>query len=250
MDDKPHKAVMQIHYRGQSAHMDFRVADAKVQYLLGYTVMVQKAGKIKEDVTSVEQAKRIEKNWDYYFKMSNDPQTYLVSPTRKLWVEYKGVEPKEWLNVEGAVKPGEVGATRYEWGVFSIVDKPIVYYGCVKPDFHELFIYGKKFTGRWVIRLLPNPWRTEQPRFAFVKLMWKPEDQMPYVLSERAVEKQWIPPYGISALPPEIRKQIPREYQYWKVKDIRKAREIRDKLVEAIKNGEVKIEIPKEWVRG
>jgi hypothetical protein len=91
---------------------------------------------------------------------------------------------------------------------------------------------------------------TEQPRFAFVKLMWKPEDQMPYVLSERAVEKQWMPPYGISALPPEIREQIPREYQYWKVKNIRKAREIRDKLVEAIKNGETKIEIPKEWVKG
>ncbi|RLE66987.1 MAG: hypothetical protein DRJ38_00005, partial [Thermoprotei archaeon] len=248
MDDKPHAAVMQNHYRGRSVHLDFRIADAKKTYLLGLTVMHERPGRIKDDVDSLKEAKRIEKNWEYYFKMTNKPQTYIASPRRKLWVEWKAPEPIEWLTVEGVVPPGKVGATKREAGVFSIVDRPTVYIGTVKPDFVEFFLYGKRFTGRWVVRLLPNPWIDEMPREKFVWLMWKPENQMPYVLSKRAVEKQWMPPAGISALPPEIRQQIPEEYQYWKAKTPKERREIRDALVEAIRKGKVKIK-PVEVVR-
>jgi len=240
MDDKLHDAVMQNHYRGRSVHMDFRIAiDHK--YLEGFTIAHQRRGAIKEDVKTLKQAKEIERNWDKYFKMTNKPQTYILSPRRKLWVEIKKPEPIEWLDVEGVVPPGEVGATRYEYGVFSIVDKPKVFIGAVKPDFYELFLYGKKFNGRWVIRLLPNPWKSEMPRREFVWLMWKPEDQTPYVLTKRAVQKKWIPPRGISCLPPEIRRQIPPEYQYWKYADKQKRLEVRDALVEAIRKGEVRI---------
>jgi len=279
MDDKPHQAVLQHHYRceleqllpdvgepgspwfelaldeliqrlgdhidkirvflGRSVHTDFRI---KVNdHLEGFTIMDAKPGAIKEPVTSVEQAKELEKDWDKYFKLSNDPQTYIASPRRKLWVEQKKSEPKEWLNVERVVKPGEVGATKHEYGVFSIFDRPIVYFGAVKPDFLEMFLYGKKFNGRWVVRLLPNPWKREMPRREFVLLMWKPEDQTPYVLSSRAVRRKWIPPKGISCLPPEIRQQIPEEYRYWKFDDKQKRLEVRDKLVEAIRKGEVRI---------
>jgi len=78
--------------------------------------------------------------------------------------------------------------------------------------------------------------------------MWKPEDQTPYVISRRAVTKRWIPPHGVSAMPPEIRQQIPREFQYWKEIDTRKRRDIRDQLVAAIRKGKVKIK-PIEVVR-
>ena len=226
---------------GKSVHLDFRIADAAKTYLEGVTIMHERPGRIKEPVDSLADAKRIERNWDYYFKMTNKPQTYIASPRRKLWVEWKKPEPIEWLNVEGVVPPGKVGATKYEYGVFSIVDKPVVYVGTVKPDFVELFLYGKRFTGRWVIRLLPNPWREEMPRRRFVWLCWKPEDQMPYVLSRRAVQKNWLPPYGVSCLPPEIRQQIPKELQYWKVRDRQKAREVHKQLVELIHRGKLKI---------
>jgi len=287
MDDKPHEAVMQHHYRdefenllpkdigepgspwyekaldelitqlyesgllrrvalGRSVHIDLRI---KVDdHLEGFTIMDAKPGAIKEPVTSVQQAKQLEKDWDKYFKITNDPQTYIVSPRRKLWVELKKPEPVEWLTVERVVEPGEIGATKYEFGVFSIIDRPIVYFGTIKPDFCEMFLYGKRFTGRWVVRLLPNPWIREMPGRRFVLLMWKPEDQAPYVLTRRAVRKKWIPPKGVSCLPPEIRQQIPSEYRYWKFDAKSKRIETRDALVTAIRKGEVRIR-PVEIIR-
>jgi len=74
-----------------------------------------------------------------------------------------------------------------------------------------------------------------------IRLTMKPIDQRPYVLSKRAVDKGWMPPDKKSALPKQIRKKIPDEFQYWKVTGT-KARDIRDSLVKAIKDGVVKIE--------
>jgi len=73
--------------------------------------------------------------------------------------------------------------------------------------------------------------------------MWKPEDQMPYVLSKRAIEKKWIPPKGISGLPPHIRNQIPKTYKYWLHDSKSERMRIREELVRAIKKGEVKIKL-------
>ena len=291
MDDEPHKAVMQNHYRcdldefvppeyglpgspafeqyldelirnyvdgrlspelsqkikvklekvqlGKSVHMDLRI---KMNgFLLGPTIAHLKPGKIKEAVETVKEAKRIESNWQQYFKMTNKPQTYLTG-RRKLWITWKKSEPVEWLTVEGVVPKGEVGATRYEFGVFSIVDKLTVYLGTQKPAFREFFLEGKKFDGRWVARLLPNPWKEEMPRVEFVWLFWKPEDQTPYVLTRRAVQKKWIPPKGVSCLPPEIRQKVPTNLKYW-LKDNKGGRiSLRDELVGQIRKGEVKLE--------
>ncbi|RLF28108.1 MAG: hypothetical protein DRN14_04615 [Thermoplasmata archaeon] len=240
MDDQPHQYVMQHHYRGRSVHVDFRVKIGGRLY--GWTLNDQRMGSIKEEVTSLKQAKELEKNWERISKLTNKPFEYWEN---RILVEPKAPEPLEWLDVEGVVPPGEVGATKIYPGVFSIIDKGRLYFGAVKPYYIEMFLQGKRFTGRWVIRKIPNPWG-EHP--AFVWFIMKPKDQMPYVLSKRAVTKKWMPPRGISALPPEIRRQIPREYRYWMVDDTKKAREIRDKLVEAIRKGEVKITIPKKWL--
>ncbi len=76
-------------------------------------------------------------------------------------------------------------------------------------------------------------------------LMIKPNDNEPYILSRRAVQKGRITPYHISALPKYVRDQIPHEFQYWNVKDSKAALKVRDSLVEAIKKFKVAIDYDK-----
>lgn len=75
----------------------------------------------------------------------------------------------------------------------------------------------------------------------------RPEDQTPYAISDRAVSKSWMPQAGYSALPSEIRKQIPEKFQYWN--ETEEAKAIRDELVKAIKNGEVDIDFSAPYKR-
>jgi len=49
-------------------------------------------------------------------------------------------------------------------------------------------------------------------------LTWQvifPKEQEPYVLSNEAEKKGWLPPKGYSALPRYLRKQVPTELRYW-----------------------------------
>jgi len=201
-----------------------------------------RAGRIRRDDETLKQAKSIERRWNYYFKMTNLPQTYIVSPRRKLWVELKRPEPVEWLDVEGVVPPGEVGATPYEFGVFYIWDKGVQYYGAQKPFFKEFFLKGRKFTGRWIYRMIP---RRKPPgvKGEWLWLFGKPIDQTPYVLTSRAVKEAWIPPYNVSCLPPWIRKQIPKEHRYWLHKSKAKRIEVRNLLVKMLKKKEITLKL-------
>ena len=299
--------VIQHHYRGKSCHIDFRY---KVNnHLEGFTIADQEPGMIKEDVTSVAQAKKLDKN----------PRLWKHEAGTKLLAIPKAPEPVEWLSIEGTVPPGEVGATKYEYGVFTILDKGTVDLGAQKPYFKEFFLHGKKFKGRYVFRQLSNIFRQggklppvdlssitrehlEQldvnslrkiiralrkhlgiskmaavtkpalineimklveelqrkgvkripedvlepltEKSEFIWLFWKPADQTPYVLSKRAVEKGWVPPYLQSALPREIERKIPKKFKYWLHKDENTRRTIRDQLVQAIHEGEVKLSEP------
>jgi len=72
-------------------------------------------------------------------------------------------------------------------------------------------------------------------------LLIKPIDQTPYVLSDRAVEDGWIPEKGFSCLPKAIRAKVPEDFRYWQMERESERREIRDALVEAIDEGEVKL---------
>jgi len=74
-------------------------------------------------------------------------------------------------------------------------------------------------------------------------MMVKPNDDIPYVLSPRAVKKGRIPPYGISALPRSLRLRIPKEYQYWTMREPDQAKAVRDNLVGAIKRRDVKLDL-------
>jgi len=243
MDDKPHEGVLQHHFRGKSVHSDFRVeVFPNEPKLFGITLDDQKKGVITEDVDTVEEARAIDREWSKYSKLTDDP-----SDKRKIMVERKAREPSDWLfpgkpiGYAKVVPPGTVGATKEHEGVFIISDRFKVYLGAQKPHFREFFIHGKRMTGRWVVVDLPNPYREEMPRREFITFMWKPEDQTPYVLTSRAVKKRWIPPKGVSCLPPEIRSEIPSEFMYWKIEDENERLTKRDELVKNIRLGKIKI---------
>jgi len=75
--------------------------------------------------------------------------------------------------------------------------------------------------------------------------MWmliKPNTDEPYVLSQRAATKGRMPPFGISALPKTIKDQIPAEFAYWTIKESKKALEVRNSLIAAIKKKKVKLD--------
>jgi predicted Zn-ribbon and HTH transcriptional regulator len=90
--------------------------------------------------------------------------------------------------------------------------------------------------------ILPPGVEEIKPITATFWVVIQPLDQKPYVITKRAVDKKWMPPDGKSALPKVIRRQIPSEFQYWKEKG-KKAQEVRDNLVQAIKDKEVEIDI-------
>jgi len=64
------------------------------------------------------------------------------------------------------------------------------------------------------------------------------KDAVPFVLSEKAVSSEWMPPDGVAALPKEIKKQIPKEYEYWNEAGS-DARQMRDQLVKAIQEKDI-----------
>jgi len=86
--------------------------------------------------------------------------------------------------------------------------------------------------------------KTGRGEFVWFAMLEKKEN-LPYVLSDRAVKKGWIPPLGKSALPCEIRQRIPPEFHYWgkKASNLSDARRIRDELVSLIKKREVEIKL-------
>ena len=58
----------------------------------------------------------------------------------------------------------------------------------------------------------------------------QPIDQTPIVLSQREVDKKWMPPDGISALPEAARSKVPAGRRYWNMTG-EAARQARDQLV-------------------
>jgi len=76
----------------------------------------------------------------------------------------------------------------------------------------------------------------------------KPIEQLPYVLSDGAVSKKFIPPKDISALPKEIKEQIPEEFKYWLKENESERLSIRDELVDAIKKQDINIKLNESWL--
>jgi len=226
-EEKSYKFVVQTHWRGKGAHNDFRMEVN--DHLIGWTLFTLKEGAVEKPVETLNRAKALDKIASIW-----KTPIYPGNEKKKILCTKKARIPKEWLTIEGVVPRGEVGATKHEFGVFSILDKGTVEFGAQKPYFHEYFLKGNKFKGRWVFRLLRLKGET-------VWMCQNTLDETPYVLTRRAYNDKWVPPQNISALPKELRKKIPKEFQYWKHGTEAKRLEIRNNLLNAIKRQEVKL---------
>jgi len=244
--EKPRPFVLQLHFRGRSVHGDFRVMLEKI--LEGWTISLQQPGYIKEPVMNLAQARRYfqdPKAWKFDFAkgeilprqvqttIQGRPRT-IVRPGNLRAMPKKAEIPSDWLRVEGVTErpdPGEripVGATKNYPGVFLIADQGRAEIGARKPWFFEYFLHGKYLKGRYVFRLvgrreatekgvLPPGQQEERAREPYYWVMMKPDTELPYVLSQDAIEAKWLPPKGISALPLAMRRKVPKELRYWEV---------------------------------
>uniref|UniRef100_A0A6M3M395 Putative DNA ligase domain protein n=1 Tax=viral metagenome TaxID=1070528 RepID=A0A6M3M395_9ZZZZ len=153
----------------------------------------------------------------------------LNDPNKKILTQGKSAMSPVWLDYEQEIPAGAVGATKELEGQLVILDKGTVEFGAQKSYFHEYFLKGDKIgKRRMVVRKIPTQksWEVKEA-FAWLTFFTKPED-LPYAISSRAVKQDWMPPEGISALPKEVRVQIPASWRYWEAKN---AKEVRNALV-------------------
>ncbi len=172
-EDQTHRYVVQHHWRGRSVHADFRIESVDNEFLIGWTLNVLVAGKVKEPVLSLDDARKLaiaeysKIDWDTgeFAKRRKRGAEALVDV--EIVAERKAIEPKAWLTVEGETaepEPGQpppVGATRNFPGVFQIVDKGVCEYGAQKPWFHEYFPRSDRDEGGFRYRLLFRQLRVE-----------------------------------------------------------------------------------------
>ena len=250
-EDKKYKFVLQVHTRGRSVHLDFRYELEPKTILLGWTIDEIKS--LSKTPESLAEAKKFaETKMPAFIKKCHDPKTKWV-------VQTKAKEPYNWLFIDDQeFKPGTVGATKNEFGYMWIIDNGTVEYGAQKISSNELFCHGTKkwnkqtiWDGRLIVRALPNVWKkkslatgeeSKTGKGYLVHMAFFADDLTPYAIDTRALKKEWYPPAEISALPKKVRSQIPSEFQYWKIKEQKKAHEIRDELIKGIKEKDVVLE--------
>jgi len=147
---------------------------------------------------------------------------------REVVCKRKAPAPVAWLDIEARTKAGIFDD---EGGVLQIVEKGVVEFGAQFDGFHEYFPQGTGLNYPILFKRDGDDWKASHS-----------DDFTPFVLTEEAVEKGWLPPAGVSALPVEVRKQIPEGSRYWEKTDDGEAKTIRDGLVQAITKGDVEID--------
>ncbi len=269
-ENKQYHYVIQEHFRGKTVHLDLRLE--RENDLVGWTLLVELPDTIKEPITTIEQAKQWnEKNltkidWETGEIRKRKIKGGIIRKADIRAVK-KAAEPLIWLNdeslnrlnlfdlinnddieyfIEGIAPIGTPGSTANYPGIFLIVDKGIVEYGAQLPYFHEYFLSkGKLKEGRHCFRaiqkdeeesfkeiILPEGVKEETIVEPLYWVFMQPDDQRPYVLSQRAKEKDYLPPIGYSALPSKYRVNVPKNLRYWLEKDRKKALQMRNKLIE------------------
>jgi hypothetical protein len=233
----PRPGVLQYHFRGRSVHGDLRLQVD--DYLVGWTLSLQRPGAIARPVDSVEEARRIARS----FSVEGDRYAKPLLAPDKVFAAPKARQPVVWLTIDGEVfGEGEVGATRNEKGVMVAVDHPKVEFGLQKPFAHEYFFTGgRELNGVMHFRLLtgqggePNEEIEAGRRSPEGEPFWTAflsKEILPSVLKPRAVETRTMPPDGYSAIPVSLERVTPKEHRYWEAKGD-EAREMRDALVES-----------------
>jgi len=261
---KKKKFVFQHHWRGRSVHGDLRFELPDQDALEGYTLAVQKEGETKEPVDTFEKAQ--EEDYKDIFKIdykTGEPKE------QKILIFTKAIQPEVWLKMKGATKetepgaPPQPGATRMFPGVFNPIDTGLYEQGARKPFFREYFMDGKIFKGRYVFRKLPSTRNLKDVgKKPFMWFFWKTENQVPYILTTRAIRKQDFP-IGDTApswLPSEWEKKIPKELIWWNkdltreeaTEKIKEARRLLKKQKQLFELGEKKswFTLDRHWWKG
>lgn len=264
-EDKSYEYGAQIHLAAV-AHMDLRFTFGDQNVVNGITLAVARPGMPRPDsIAGLRKLIDESKWWKINFKTGDFAlrrrrggiitETYLLARDKKQ-------EPKVWLTLDNYTVPkGEIGATENLPGYIVLIDKGEIEYGFQQSYSHEYFLKGKTFNGRYVFRLLefterqPLPASKPQPE-TLSGLSWifiKTKNQTPYVLSLRAVQQKKLPPFGISALPRDLRKKVPAELQYWDTRDKNHAHEqrielrryfMKNEIIEAVNEPTESITIP------
>lgn len=246
-EDKIWRFVIQVHFRGQSAHADLR-CQISPEVLEGWTIAVQRPQQLSQPIVSLsaaraaladEQAWKL--NWESGVIHEREVMTTIAGQPRRiirpggLWATPKKAEiVASWLEVEGQSPrhdPGEpppVGATRNYPAIFLIADQGRVEFGARKPWFFEYFLKGKHFEGRYILRAVERQEKADEPPplppgqptedrgtpffWVFSRASWPP-----YVLSTEAVKADWLPPQGVSCLPSFMRSKVPEKLQFWRL---------------------------------
>jgi len=240
--EKTWKYVLDSHIRSKSVHLDLRIEIIKNKQLIGYTLAA--ILRIPREAKNLEDAKiMINQKLPKLAKDFHDPNSKFIAIKKK-------IQPYQWINVDNATfAPGEIGTTSKKAGYMHILDFGNVEFGTLKQNFSEYWFTGNKdlFTGKFIIRSLPNIWKKKSidegteiktGKGSQVLMATFADVNDPYVLSNRAVRKHWMPPDGVPALPTFIRKQILNNFHYWNYKGA-KAQKIRDNLVAHNKNEKV-----------
>lgn len=227
----PVPAVLQFHFRGKTLHADLRMK-VDPDYLVGWTIALQKAGAVPE-VNTLADGRKIVAAFDVEGSRYTKP---MILPAR-LFATPKSRQPVEWLELgDAVVEPGDVGATRNEPGVYIEVARPKVEWGLQKPAAHEYFVTGEAdFAGRLTFRLLQgDAGAGEDVGHGSSETFWTcgfAKDVLPSVLDRRSVRTRSMPPLGQSGMPRSLMQATPREFRFWEADSEREAREVRDALV-------------------
>jgi len=209
-------SILVLHFRGKSVHIDFR--RKQDEHLEGETILNAYPGQVTEAIDTIEKGKR----WAEIL-LKEGKFTPDMNPAKvKVVIIPKAAQPIDWLNIrEVKFEPGEVGATRFEPGVFITLDDGIVYPGVQKPYFKEFFFAMSRFKGRMAERLIgvSEKWLT-LPKEGVQWQAWMTkkdfQNQVPYLLTKRGREKaDYVPADGEKAVPPEWEKEIKPEFQWW-----------------------------------
>jgi len=232
-EDGTYRYVVQEHFRGRSVHADLRIETGGGS-LIGWTLNTQIAGRPEQPVETLDEAR--ENVGSGHSRI--DWETGEV--TDGVVTEPKAPSDTSWLEFEGVIEPGSPGATAGLPGVIVIVDGGVCEYGAQRLGVHEYFLTPSGdggFRGRVLFTRVES---STEGRGA-IWLLAKPEDPTPYVLSDRAVEDGWVPPPGLSALPKQVRDEIPEEYRYWEKPGEAERRDRRDALVRALGEGRARL---------
>lgn len=228
-EEKTYRYTVQNHFRGKGFHTDIRIEFRPGKSVIGWTLNTQVTGTVKEPVTTLDEAKEQAKRMKDISKVNWLTGDFNAS----IGAEKKVPGPVAWLDSEGSIENAKTG-------VLHIVDKGQVEFGAQKSDIHEYFFKGKSLFGRIVIK---------QGGSGGSWTVTKPGEPTPYILSSEAVEGEWMPPVGYSALPKEIQSQIPKQLRYWEAKSTPAARVIRDELAKVIASKEVSLDYESAYRR-